>query len=362
MIDRINIRNYKSIKDASVNLHSINVLIGSNGAGKSNFVTFFELVQALLNQRLGNYVLQHGGADRLLYCGIKESKFVDGLIDFGNVNAFSFNLEPSINGKLFINESVSFSNSSANNDKDYTKWLRMECDKAMEESGIIDSCKCEVGYLKNFLSGFTVFHFHDTSLSSAMRRSCRVSDNRFLRHDGSNLPAVLFRLQQSSPKVFRLIEAVIRSVAPYFKRFRLQPLETDWDSIKLEWEEVDTDMYLDAASMSDGTLRFVALATLLLQNNLPDTIVIDEPELGLHPSAINKLAGLLKRASTQSQIVIATQSVNLVNCFEPEDIIVVDRLNNQSVFRRLDSNTLDNWLSDYSLGDIWEKNIIGGQP
>ena len=196
-----------------------------------------------------------------------------------------------------------------------------------------------------------------------MRGDCNINDNASLRDNGSNLAAYLYYLMQNDEKAFRLIEGVIRSIAPYFKGFKLRPDANDRETIRLEWEEVDTDMYLNGYSFSDGTLRFIALATLLLQTKLPEVIIIDEPELGLHPAAINKLAELIKRASQKSQIIISTQSINLVNCFEVGDIIVVDREDGQSVFNHLSEEELARWMKDYNLtiSDLWEKNMIGGQ-
>ena len=196
-----------------------------------------------------------------------------------------------------------------------------------------------------------------------MRGDCNINDNASLRDNGSNLAAYLYYLMQNDEKAFRLIEGVIRSIAPYFKGFKLRPDANDRETIRLEWEEVDTDMYLNGYSFSDGTLRFIALATLLLQTKLPEVIIIDEPELGLHPAAINKLAELIKRASQKSQIIISTQSINLVNCFEVGDIIVVDREDGQSVFNHLSEEELARWMEDYNLtiSDLWEKNMIGGQ-
>ena len=191
----------------------------------------------------------------------------------------------------------------------------------------------------------------------------QINDNEYLRDNGSNLAAYLYSLMLNDEKTFRLIEGVIRSIAPYFKCFKLRPDANNKERIRLEWEERDTDMYLDGYSFSDGTLRFIALTTLLLQSKMPEVIIIDEPELGLHPAAINKLAQLVKQASLKSQIILSTQSTNLVNCFEVEDIIVVDRADNQSVFRHLEREELEKWMDDYelSLSDLWEKNMIGGQ-
>lgn len=362
MIEQIQIENYKSIQKAQIPLTNLNVLIGSNGVGKSNFISFFEMVQKMLYQNLGGYILEQGGIDRLLYQGRKHSDYIKGLIDFKNTNAFFFQLKPSIGNKAFIEYAGDYHNYGNDKTKDYkNKWDRTIWDKAVEESDIINK-KEGVGYLQNFIKGFTVYHFHDSSKTSPMRQPCLIGDNEYLRHDASNLAAYLYRLQETEPKAFKLIEGVIKSIVPYFKRFKLNPDRIKSDMIMLEWEEMDSDMYLDAYSFSDGTIRFIALATVLLQPNLPDTIIIDEPELGLHPSAINKLAALIKMASQKTQLIVATQSVNLVNCFEPNDIVVVDRKEHQTIFNHLSSEELSSWLDDYSMGEIWEKNVIGGQP
>jgi predicted ATPase len=363
MIERILLKNYKSIRDADIRLSNLNVLIGSNGVGKSNFISFFELVNALLNQRLGIHVLERGGIERFLFQGLKHSDHIGSLIDFNNNNAFFFKLKPAIGNKAFIETSGDYFNNKGETSKDYqNRWNRTVWDNAVEESGILNSPKWRAGYLRIFLRSFTVYHFHDTSITSSMRRECMIGDNEFFRHDASNLAAFLYRLQQNEPQCFNLIEGVIRSIAPYFNHFKLRENPNNKGMITLEWEEKDSDAYLDANSFSDGTLRFIALTTLLLQPNLPDTIIIDEPELGLHPSAINKFAALVRHAAQSKQVILATQSVNLVNCFEPEDIIVVDRKDNQTVFNRCSKEALDIWLEDYNIGDIWEKNIIGGQP
>lgn len=363
MIDQIIIKNYKSIRELKLPLNRLNVLIGSNGVGKSNFISFFELVKAIYEQRFGSYTLSKGGIDSLLYQGRKVSDKISGLIDFDNRNAFYFFLKPSQSKKGFIEETGDYFNSKEITDKIYSKWNKAVWDNAVEESALIESKTWRAGYLKEHLNSFTVYHFHDTSSTSPMRGVCELNDNEYLRDDGSNLAAYLYRIQQTDEKAFRLFEGVVRSIAPYFKRFKLKPDLINPDKINLEWEEVDSDMYLDGYNFSDGTLRFIALATLLLQSEAQEIIIIDEPELGLHPAAINKLAALVKRASKKSQIILSTQSTNLVNCFEVNDIIVVDRADNQSVFKHLSTEDLSTWLNDYdySISDLWEKNLIGGQ-
>ena len=149
-------------------------------------------------------------------------------------------------------------------------------------------------------------------------------------------------------------------MAPFFRDFVLQPEKGD--RLRLRWRQSDSGIVFSANQMSDGTLRFVCLATLLLHPQLPSLVVLDEPELGLHPFAIVQLAGLLRQASVRSRVLFATQSVTLMNQFALEDLIVVERADGASTFNRPDVEKLRGWLDDYSLGELWEKNLIGGRP
>ncbi|MDE6446824.1 MAG: AAA family ATPase [Muribaculaceae bacterium] len=363
MIERIKISNYKSIRNAEIDLKMINILIGPNGAGKSNFISFFDLTRHLLEQRLGGYLLEHGGIDSILYRGRKISDNITALIDFENRNAFVFKLKPTQGPKAYIEYTKDLLNSSNLKDKKYEEsWLSHVWDVNVEESAIMANTQWRAGYICNFLRSFTVYHFHDTSLSSPMRQLSRIGDNEYLRPDGSNLAAYLYKLKNSDIKSYNLIEGTIRSIAPYFKEFKLIPNKIMEGFIGLEWEERDTDVYLDATNFSDGTLRFIALATLLLQPDSPKTIIIDEPELGLHPAAIIKLGALIKRASIRTQIIIATQSIELMNNFSINDLLVVGRDEKQSTFQRLNEADFSEWRDAYSVGELWEKNIIGGRP
>lgn len=362
MIEQIGIYNYKSIRKALVPLKEINILIGENGAGKSNFISFFEMIKAIYDKRLGSYMLSNGGIDSHLYRGRKYSKAIHGLIDYNNTNAFYFNLRPGIGDKAFIEETGDYFNTKSLDSKEYSLWNKTHWDVATEESNISEYGDYRAKYIRHLLGSFIVYHFHDTSKTSSMRQPCPIGDNVTLRHDASNLPAILYKLQQTDARAYKLIEATVRSIAPYFKRFKLSPMSTDQSRIRLEWEEQDSDMYLDATSLSDGTLRFIALATLLLQTKLPETIIIDEPELGLHPAAMVKLAAMVKKASAKAQIIIGTQSVTLISNFSIDDLIVVGRYDSQSTFHRLNENDFSQWLEAYSVGELWEKNIIGGRP
>ena len=219
-------------------------------------------------------------------------------------------------------------------------------------------------YVLSALRSWSVFHFHDTSAEAPVKRKGPIDDNDGLRPNASNLAAFLFRLQKTDKDSYRRIVAAVRQVAPFFDDFRLKPDRLAPDKIQIEWSEKDSDTYFNAHALSDGTLRFICLATLLLQpkTNLPSLILIDEPELGLHPYAVTQLAALFKSAATRTQVLVATQSVTLMNQFDPEDVVVVDRKDGQSTFRRIGADEIASWTDSYALGELWEKNVIGGRP
>lgn len=353
MLQNIKIEGYKSIKKMDLKLSPINILIGSNGVGKSNFISFFKLVNNIYEQRLQQYSLK-SGVDNLLHYGRKNTNEIKGYLNFGN-NAYEFNLLPTDEGAFFIGREDSI----LNNQNQYNKTFYSE---NIRESQIKGSSTQRNKYLSEHLESYKIYHFHDTSSSAPLRSFADISNNRMLKEEGENLPAYLYYLQEKHPKHFKMIEMVVQSVFPFFDRFDLAPFSLDENKIELEWYEKEHPEHpFFARHLSDGTLRFIALTTLFLQPNLPKTIIIDEPELGLHPFAISKLAGMIKKASVQSQIIIATQSVNLVNEFSADDIIVANRADNQTVFKRQSEKSLKAWLEDYSIGELWEKNVIGGR-
>lgn len=359
MINNIQISNYKSIRELNLEMKPINILIGSNGAGKSNFISFFKFLKNIYDQNLQLFIAEEGSSEDFLYYGSKTSDHIESQIEFNHINRYCFTLKPNSDDKFyFFNESTSF-----NGEEDCGKdWYSSFLGNGDYESILSSQDHGRYKSIKKHMESFRVFHFHDSSKTSKMRKPSQIHDNSFLREDGSNLPAYLYWMQEVYPKEFKKIEMIIRSIAPYFERFNLHPDRINPDIIRLEWKEKGTDTYFNAKHLSDGTLRFIALTTLLQQPETPEVIIIDEPELGLHPFAITKLAGLIKKAAAKTQIIISTQSVNLVDNFRPEDIITVDREDKQSVFKRHDSEELKEWLSEYSLSDLWNKNVIGGRP
>lgn len=365
-LKRIAIKGYKSIRALDLSLSSLNILIGANGSGKSNFISACTLLNRMAEGRLQEYVATRGGADSLLFFGRKGTEVLSFCLDIARYE-YAVELLPTVQDRLVIrNESLN---------RDRSGW----CNEAEESYDTSSSRFAENGVLESLLHiaddsstpdsqvgetfrQWQVFHFNDTSDTARIRGASNIDDNERLRPDGSNLAAMLYLMQQKHREHYRNIIDVIRLAAPFFDDFQLRPDPLNERQLRLAWRQRGSDQYFDAHALSDGTLRFICLTTLLMQPRLPSLILLDEPELGLHPSAVSLVAGMLQSAATRTQVLVSTQSVTLVNRFAPEDIIVVDREQQQSTFRRLSSEEIARWLDEYTLGELWEMNVLGGRP
>lgn len=357
-LDKIRIAGFKSIRDQEIALGRLNVMIGANGAGKSNLIGVFRLLNEIVNRELQLYVGRSGGADRFLHFGRKVTEKLELRFKFGSSSYDCVLLPTADDSFVFGVERASYRE---------PEWLmprdeslgRGHKETKLHEDG---STRLAVKHVLSAFDGWKIYHFHDTSESSKIKQVGDLDDNARLRPDAGNLAAFLYRLQETEATCFRNIVDAIRMVAPFFGDFDLKPDRLNPRKIRLEWREKGSDSYFDAHSLSDGTLRFISLATLLLQPELPTTVLLDEPELGLHPYAITLLAELLGAASQRTQILVSTQSVTLVNQLSLEDVIVVDRVERESRFRRPEEAEIASWLDDYGLGELWEKNVLGGRP
>lgn len=361
-LDYITVQGFKSIKSIEkLELRPINVIVGSNGAGKSNFIGVFSFLNAIRDGRLQDYVAKAGGTDRILFFGSKVTDKIHIQISFDEeTRQYQIDLEATdINTLIPVDEINYFWDEARRRGKkiDFLHWVGYE-------AGISKIKDSSASYVRQHLAGWRIYHFHDTSINSPMKKTGKINDNRFLRPDGANLAAFLYLLRSKHEREYSLIRRAVQQVAPFFDDFELEPLALNEETIRLEWKHKQSEDYFDVSSLSDGSLRFIALATLLLQPVAlrPSVILINEPELGLHPYAIALFASLVKQASVQTQVILSTQSALLLDNFEPEDVLVADLVDGGTQFRRLSTKALEVWLDEYSLGQLWEKNEIGGRP
>jgi predicted ATPase len=375
-LTQICLNGYKSIgaKDTTIELGDITILLGANGVGKSNLISFFNLLYHIVNGSLQTHVAAEGYADTFLYLGQKQTQSIHAHLTFEHeesVCTYQLSLMHGAGDKLLIQkETVTYQQnhtelsftapiSTAERESNLLSMAR----QGKPESAITQL----LGMVFRLLDNCKVYHFQDTSVHAKVRQQGYIEDNRLLHADANNLAAFLYRLKENSHTYsdYQKIVRYITMAMPQFGDFDLFPNGQNQRYISLNWHEANHLNYLFGShQISDGSLRFMCLATLLLQpaHLLPRIIVLDEPELGLHPSAIAYLNAMVFTASQHAQIIIATQSPRLVDEAEVNSIVVVERVDNASVFVRKREEDLADWLEEYSLSELWEKNVIGGLP
>ncbi len=364
-LNRIELSGFKSFEKVELELTDLNVVIGPNGCGKSNLIGAFKFLERIVSERLQLTVAEQGGAARFLHHGPKHTNSIGLRFEFGK-NRYEVDAVPAVGDTLIIRDEAATYFGFGRMEK----W-RVALAQAAKESRLRheaqDPAHRIAAHVLRAVSGWAVAHFHDTSDTAPAKQACEVDDNRTLRADGGNLAAVLHSMRTQSPVAYAAVVSHVRQIAPFFDDFVLEPSTANRTKIKLEWRHRGSDAYFDGYSLSDGTLRFICLATLLLQPNVPSVILIDEPELGLHPAALVLLAELLRAAALRVQVLAATQSVTLLNRLDPEHVIVAEHDGRKTSLSRLtarfaERGELDDWLADYAIGELWEKNVLGGRP
>ena len=374
-LTKISLEGYKSIRQCrDLKLENLNVLIGANGSGRSNFLSFFKLLHFEMIGALQEFIGRSGGAGSLLHFGAKVTPQITAELEM-----------------IFESRSFSYRMTLADTPPDTLRFTEESAQDFIVGVGFPDRPKALIPgvfahlgtghpesallsperarnpiqqFFKKTLSGIRFYQFHDTSEQSSLRKRSDVQDNSYLYTDGRNIAAFLRLLREKEPECYQRVVETVHLVFPFFKDFVLEP-DKGGNFVMLRWRAAGLAEYeFGPHQISDGTLRFIALATLLLQPHdwLPPLIAIDEPELGLHPYAIKILASLLQDAANFTQIIVATQSAALVDLMEPGEVIVVDMVDGASKFERQSREKLKEWLDEYTLSQLWEMNFIGGRP
>lgn len=400
-VKSLTVTGYKSIRELrDFPLTNLNVLIGANGAGKSNFIGLFRLLNEMIEQRLQVYVQTQGGPDALLHFGRNTTEKLQAEFYLSSselplaavFDVYKFSLIPTSDNRLIFENELAEAGELSKMAKSLMadaaeligkkSWLALlpalgaigagityvETQKSSllgtghSEAKLKETTNQYAEDVRQSVTNWHVYHFHDMGEKAKVKQKHPANDNLRLKIDAANLAAYLRMLKEKHPEHYQRIVDTIRLVAPFFGDFVHR---ADTEHVELEWtQKSKPDTPFKALHLSDGTLRFICLATLLLQPTelLPDTILIDEPELGLHPYAISVLADIFKQVSEQRQLIVSTQSVELVNELSPEDIVVVDQENDASTFKRFTEEELAGWLEQYAMGELWKRNVLGGRP
>ena len=367
-LEKLEISGFRSIHEAALEIRPVNVLIGANGAGKSNLVSFFRMLNASVTGENGlqNFIIRQGGASRILHYGAKRTDHIATRLQFrkteGIVGYAADLIHFGEDGLVYINEQISLQGEDAVPPETIKKrgHLQSFLSDTLQKSSALNKALWEV---RGFLNDCRVYHFNDTTPESPLRRRSPLDETTYLRADGGNLPVYLFNLRENFSDSYRRIVQTLQQLLPWFEGFYL---EAEQDSLVLRCHAAGHSEYpLTVGQISDGSLRLMALVTLLRQpaERRPQLIILDEPELGLHPAAEATIARLIQSVAAENgQVLVATQSATFLNHFNAGDVVVVANEGGESQFIRHTEEELAVWLKRYSLAEIWEKNLIGGRP
>lgn len=360
----VTVRGLTSLADTELELSSpVTLLVGPNGAGKSNVVDSFELLGRIVDHQLNDHLLRRGGFSAIVHRPTDPTSTPRAIdLEFWGEwqdeksNGYRVTIESGPEDSAFVQETTLFHDRARYPNRPYNQLLgRARESQLRAVAGEGRTPK----YVFEMVSGCRVFHFDDTSSDAPPKLRVDPADNLTLAPDAHNVAPILKRLRDEDDARYQRILRSIRTVAPYFDDF---VLEVEGSTLRLRWRERGLDSVFSADSLSDGTLRYICLSVLLLQDSIPGTIVLDEPELGLHPFAIHQLSSLLRSVGHGGRVVAATQSVTLLEQFTVDEVAIVERTSSGTKIQRPDPAGLEKWLEDYSLGELWEKNLLGGRP
>ena len=371
-IDRIRIQGFRSLANVDVKLPRVAVLIGANGSGKSNFIRFFELMHYMASRRLGEFVARQGGADDQLFAGSKRTSTINATVTAVSEQArteYEFSLHHAQPDNLVVtNELFRKAGPSSGIPLEFPAEVFNRPRTRTEAKVGEFKHATKVGNRRSMGSDFAsllqrtyVFQFHDTSDTSRLKQRWDAEDSNRLLGDAANLAAILSKIEHDNCRLFDRISRHIKRVLPIFDGFQI---EENYGKVMLRWKLRGTDKTIGPHLTSDGSLRFMALITLLNlpQEMLPHVLLIDEPELGLHPVAIEMIAHMVMQIADDCQVILATQSPLLVDYFGLDQTIVLDILRDRTEVRTLEKKNYERWLQEYSPADLWRKNLLGGRP
>ena len=382
-IESIKIQGFRSLADVELtDLPNATVLIGPNGSGKSNIFLFLEMLRQMLRyRRLGEFVARHGGADDQLFGGSARTPEIftsiglkngdgqhtyDVTLHFAQTDIFICSGEHLISKRDgFPMEMRNSVRPGGGSESGLMSPRSDEQEDEMEESirtsPFISSFLRSRSAFRNLFGEIALHQFHNTGFNSNIKKSWDVTDNARLRADGANLAAILFRLEREDTRRYDYICNLINRILPTFDRF---DLVESYGKVMLRWKVRGSDKTMGAHLTSDGSLRYFCLVTLLNlpEEMLPSVILLDEPELGLHPSAVGLIGAMIKRMSRKRQVIVATQSPLLVDEFAPNEIFVTELKEGRTKITRQNEEYLSVWLEEFSTGELWQKNVLGGHP
>ena len=367
-LGKLTIRGFKSIRELEdfdlefkpisgledFEQRNLNILIGANGSGKGNLIAAIQMLKAQAAGTLESYIASNGGVSALLHNGSKPANKIELEASISS-NSYKLSITPKPDGSYELAESASphIASKTEPEDAEDDRLLAVQQDVAAYPS---EGAKESV---HQSINSWRMYHFHDTGPTAAMRRPGLIQDNEHLRPDASNIAPYLLRLRDEHPSTYKRVLYGWHHIAPFLDDPILETHKVGRETkVSLAWKAKGSSCTMQARHLSGGVMRFLCLAAALWHKNYPPMIVVDEPELGLHPDPVDLAYELIECAARHTQVITATQSTLLLRECAIEDVVVVRRKDDQSTFEKLKHDDFKAWLEDYSVSGLWLMNVI----
>ena len=384
--ERIHIQGFRRLFDVDIKLNPLNVLIGANGSGKTSILDVFSLLANSASGKLNESLSEQNGIDanlsNLAAANAGKSQFMsfELAMHVPSYKPIEYRLAISPQGASYkiADELLSqyggrpepFKHIVAHHDNVvYYEWklskkglVRPNWEYNPKESALSQVPKMfrEPEDFRKRLASSTHYHVLDVSRRAPIRLPQQMRDATLPGHDGEDLVSCLFTLRETDPDRFELIEATLRAGFPSFERLNFPPVAAG--TLAMTWKDRNSKYPFYMHQLSEGTLRFLWLVTLLHSPGLTEVTMIDEPEVSLHPELLSLLADLLRDASNRTQLIVATHADRLVRFLQPSEILTINT-NDEGASEVICADELDleNWLKEYSMDEVWRMGRIGGR-
>lgn len=384
--DRIHVHGFRRLADVELKLRPLNVLIGANGCGKTSLLDVFSLLAASAAGQLKSCIKDMGGFDPNLSLQPTGTGDKAKLMRFELERAVSnyaplkydITLRPSGTSYQIPDESLTQHNDPSKPnpmkhlesvhgrtryfDTDENKlkapaWEYDETESALSQAGKMYQ---EPERFRTTLASSTYYHALDVSPRAPVRLPQQMREALLPGKNGEDLVTCLYWMREASPDRFETIEDTLRVGFPGFERLNFPPVASGL--LALTWKDKDVKQPFYLHQLSEGTLRFLWLTTLLYSPGLTEVTLLDEPEVSLHPELLSVLADCLREASARTQLIVATHADRLVRFLRPEDVVTFELEEGISTAIRAEDLDLDAWLKEYTLDQVWEHGRMGGRP
>jgi predicted ATPase len=380
--ERLKIDGFRRLYSAEVEMRDLTVMIGANGVGKSSFLEIFSLLAASANGQLQSKISEFGGLTQMVTLDRADSVSISLSMPIKNQEPLNYSLELATKGQFYEIGSETLRQRRDPNASQPFKYIESrgtdviyfspEDEKLVRpswqynhlESSLAQVPKMyrEPETLRQQLASCSFYKAWELNLSpqSPIRLPQSMRPATLPGAKGEDLVSCLYYLRETDPNRFEIIQDTLAAAFPDFERLSFPPVAAG--TLAMTWKDRNFSHPFYMHQLSEGTLRFLWLITLLQSRDLTAVTLIDEPEVSLHPELLQLLADAMREASQKTQLIVATHSDRLLGFLKPHEVLVCDSEDGLATLSWADSIDLEHWLKDYSLDQLWAMNIIGGRP